>query len=215
MARKMIDDVKNKRISENDARENVQEAYHEALMHEQQDETKPVGKTYWTNERLNGANSVEFFKSDGDRITFSDSVSFVVLDLDTSDAAFPTYKVKVDAPFGPYYVSIREDEFRKDLTNTDGQRIFASQPPPKPPANVSGSGNVAMATSDYRAVFSFFLILFFIGVYMMPTMVARRNNHLNTAAICALNILLGWTFLGWVVALVWALTKSGAQAQRG
>jgi hypothetical protein len=29
----------------------------------------------------------------------------------------------------------------------------------------------------------------------------------NASAIIALNLLLGWTFLGWVIALVWALKK--------
>jgi hypothetical protein len=32
-------------------------------------------------------------------------------------------------------------------------------------------------------------------------------------AICALNILLGWTFLGWIVALVWALIRTGSRAR--
>jgi hypothetical protein len=33
---------------------------------------------------------------------------------------------------------------------------------------------------------------------------ARRRRHPNTVAIGILNLFLGWTFLGWVAALVWA-----------
>jgi hypothetical protein len=38
--------------------------------------------------------------------------------------------------------------------------------------------------------------------------VARRRRHRNENAVVILNILLGWTFLGWVLALVWACTDN-------
>jgi Superinfection immunity protein len=43
-------------------------------------------------------------------------------------------------------------------------------------------------------------------VYFSPMCVAYYRGHPNAMAIFALNLLLGWTFIGWVVALVWALT---------
>jgi hypothetical protein len=43
-------------------------------------------------------------------------------------------------------------------------------------------------------------------VYFMPTIVALKRKHPQESAIGALNVLLGWTFLGWVGALVWACT---------
>ena len=53
----------------------------------------------------------------------------------------------------------------------------------------------------------FVLIVFALSfiVYFIPTMIAWDRGHKNTAALFALNILLGWTFLGWAAALVWAL----------
>jgi hypothetical protein len=47
------------------------------------------------------------------------------------------------------------------------------------------------------------------GLYFLPTAVAfeKKRNHHNKGAIFALNLLLGWTLIGWVGALVWALTK--------
>jgi hypothetical protein len=41
-------------------------------------------------------------------------------------------------------------------------------------------------------------------IYFLPSFIAW--NKRNSGAIIALNILLGWTFIGWVVALVWSLT---------
>ena len=45
-----------------------------------------------------------------------------------------------------------------------------------------------------------------VGIYCIPMLVAGFRNHHNGVAIVALNLFLGWTFLGWVIALVWALT---------
>jgi len=44
-------------------------------------------------------------------------------------------------------------------------------------------------------------------IYFVPTFIAARRGHHNQGAIFALNIFLGWTFVGWVIALVWALAK--------
>lgn len=43
------------------------------------------------------------------------------------------------------------------------------------------------------------------AVYLLPAIIATSRKHRSTGAIWALNILLGWSFIGWVVALVWAL----------
>ena len=44
-------------------------------------------------------------------------------------------------------------------------------------------------------------------VYFLPTIIASTNHKKNAKAIYTLNLLLGWTFLGWVVAAVWASMK--------
>ena len=41
-------------------------------------------------------------------------------------------------------------------------------------------------------------------IYFIPSLVAHENNHKNTTPIVILNIFLGWTFIGWVIALIWA-----------
>ena len=47
-----------------------------------------------------------------------------------------------------------------------------------------------------------FIVVFF--AYFIPTIIAMGAERKNSVAITALNILLGWTLLGWVIALVWA-----------
>jgi T4 superinfection immunity protein len=49
--------------------------------------------------------------------------------------------------------------------------------------------------------------------YFLPAVIASCRGHHNQGAIFALNLLLGWTLLGWVAALVWSLTAVQAQAK--
>ena len=44
------------------------------------------------------------------------------------------------------------------------------------------------------------------GINFIPTFVAFARKHHNRVAIFALNFFLGWTGIGWVICLVWALT---------
>jgi hypothetical protein len=46
-----------------------------------------------------------------------------------------------------------------------------------------------------------------IFIYFIPTMIARRDTKRNAAAIFVLNLFVGWSFIGWVIALVWACTS--------
>jgi hypothetical protein len=57
---------------------------------------------------------------------------------------------------------------------------------------------------------SWFGIIVFVislAVYALPTIIAVARHHHNALAIFLVNFFLGWTFLGWVAALVWAVKK--------
>jgi ABC-type transport system involved in cytochrome c biogenesis permease component len=45
----------------------------------------------------------------------------------------------------------------------------------------------------------------------LPTMIAFLRKHHSSAAILALNILLGWTGFGWIAAFVWSLSWPGQE----
>lgn len=55
-----------------------------------------------------------------------------------------------------------------------------------------------------------YVALLALGVffYFLPGIVASQRRHKNRGAIFALTLFLGWTFLGWVIALIWALTAN-------
>jgi hypothetical protein len=42
-------------------------------------------------------------------------------------------------------------------------------------------------------------------MYFLPSILAFARNKRDTTAIVLLNFFLGWTIIGWVVALVWAV----------
>ncbi len=46
-----------------------------------------------------------------------------------------------------------------------------------------------------------------LAVYFLPFFIALLKGHRSTGGIFVLNLLLGWTLLGWVGALVWALSN--------
>jgi Superinfection immunity protein len=53
-------------------------------------------------------------------------------------------------------------------------------------------------------MFHLFALALCFGMYFLPSIVG--HNKRNFGAIFVLNFLLGWTIVGWIVALVWALT---------
>jgi hypothetical protein len=54
---------------------------------------------------------------------------------------------------------------------------------------------------------SIFLLFIALGIYFFPSFEAFRREHRSASAILVLNIFLGWTFVGWVAALVWAFKR--------
>jgi len=42
-------------------------------------------------------------------------------------------------------------------------------------------------------------------IYFLPAIIAFSRKRKNSGAIFVLNLFLGWTFIGWVAALVWSL----------
>jgi Superinfection immunity protein len=50
------------------------------------------------------------------------------------------------------------------------------------------------------------VLLFVLPLYFMPTLIAAIRQHCSLLAIFVLNLLLGWTVISWLIALVWACT---------
>lgn len=48
--------------------------------------------------------------------------------------------------------------------------------------------------------------VFLLPLYVLPTILAWKKKH--RVPILLVNLLLGWTLLGWIAALVWALSDT-------
>lgn len=57
------------------------------------------------------------------------------------------------------------------------------------------------------------LLCILLAIYFAPIIVAIYRRHPNCTAIFWLNLLIGWTFIGWVVALVWSVIAFRAPKQ--
>ena len=55
----------------------------------------------------------------------------------------------------------------------------------------------------------FCLVWLFLGLiaYFTPAIIAYIRNHKNITQIAILNLFVGWTFLGWIAALLWSLNS--------
>ena len=53
----------------------------------------------------------------------------------------------------------------------------------------------------------FFLAVIALGLYFLPTIIAVARGHANLIGIGLVNFFLGWSLLGWIGALVWAVYR--------
>ncbi len=59
------------------------------------------------------------------------------------------------------------------------------------------------------------ILLVFIPFYFIPTFIALSRKKSNTLSIFALNLLLGWSLIGWAGALIWALSNKEGNQNNG
>lgn len=65
--------------------------------------------------------------------------------------------------------------------------------------------------SEEMSVYTVLTVFF---LYFLPGFMAASRKHLNGKAIFALNLFLGWTFIGWIIAFVWSLTSNTEKVQK-
>jgi hypothetical protein len=72
---------------------------------------------------------------------------------------------------------------------------------------------VLASSSGGAAVVTLLLVVVGIGFYFLPTVVAVRRKVTNQGSVLVVNFFLGWTFLGWVVALAMACRTSDTSSR--
>ena len=71
----------------------------------------------------------------------------------------------------------------------------------EPPADFTGAYTGGGIPKGFVMVIACF------GVYILPSMLAWKRGSSRKWKITAINLLLGWTLIGWIVALVMSLRK--------
>ncbi len=61
----------------------------------------------------------------------------------------------------------------------------------------------------FLAGIPFALLFAAIVPYFIPSIIAFLRRHESAMPLFLVNIFLGWTLIGWIVCLVWALTGTG------
>ena len=57
-------------------------------------------------------------------------------------------------------------------------------------------------------LYSFFFVLIFGGLYLLPIFIAVARRHRHLLPIVLTTLFFGWSGIGWVGALVWAALPS-------
>jgi hypothetical protein len=68
---------------------------------------------------------------------------------------------------------------------------------------MNGGINVTEPSSPLLSI-GLLLLAFF--AYFLPAMIASKRNHPNAPGILLLDLFLGWTFIGWLAALIWSVS---------
>jgi hypothetical protein len=72
----------------------------------------------------------------------------------------------------------------------------------------SGTSSSSDAVAGFIGlIFLFFRFSICVLLWLLPGFIVNIRKHHNRGAIWAVTLLCGWTFVGWVIALVWAFTN--------
>jgi hypothetical protein len=50
------------------------------------------------------------------------------------------------------------------------------------------------------------------ALYFLPSIIAMNRRHRNISAITTVNLVLGWTGIGWLWALIWSMTNNTGES---
>lgn len=72
-------------------------------------------------------------------------------------------------------------------------------------------GDVVLASGSDGAT-GIVILLFLLSAYVLPGIIASARKNPNSGSVWVINIFLGWTFIGWIVALAMAFGGNAPKA---
>jgi hypothetical protein len=71
---------------------------------------------------------------------------------------------------------------------------------------------VIASTSALAGLGGLIGLIIILSLYMLPTIIGWQRKVINIGSVAAINLLLGWTLIGWCVALAMALRTNPPHA---
>jgi Superinfection immunity protein len=88
--------------------------------------------------------------------------------------------------------------------------------PDKKPASTQNFSETT-DTAIFDIIFGILITIVVVGLgggfYFLPTICANIRNHSHFGAIFCINLFLGWTLLGWLAAMIWAVCEPQLKQQ--
>jgi uncharacterized membrane protein len=75
---------------------------------------------------------------------------------------------------------------------------------PPETSNTSTPGDASPASVAIVLVLGIAALIVFIGIYLLPTAVGKSRKVQNAGLLFAVNLMFGWTLIGWFGCLLWA-----------
>lgn len=73
-------------------------------------------------------------------------------------------------------------------------------------SNAINTASVSDSPTEFLNTVGSSLLLIILGaIYLIPMVVALRRGHPQAGPIIVINLLLGWTLIGWALVLAWAV----------
>jgi type VI protein secretion system component VasK len=77
------------------------------------------------------------------------------------------------------------------------------------------SSALAFAQFDGSVFVVLFLCAAALFIYLFPSLMAIKRDAAGRAGVIVVNLFLGWTLIGWVVALAWAASGETRRQREG
>jgi hypothetical protein len=98
---------------------------------------------------------------------------------------------------------LRGAQFCSGFDNRRNAALFSA--PPHGPVGVPPRlGDMRFGDMTLGATATILLLIAILVLYMLPTLIAFGREHPHREELAVINIVVGWTLIGWIAVFLWA-----------